>query len=575
MEELSKSGHHDDAVIRETYAATLNPMRLSEYEALWEAYIDAQIQRNPISFDLINTPINAHISIAMDILEKVRAANENKDRVQDLIESHYGFGFIINKSGRIISSNIDASDFTSDCQNLADLQIDQMSVENILDWMNKTDEHYNFFQVYQDDSPISDTWFVSSIVIDKHSDQNSHQHFLITSAETKLSPESNNVIGVSLGLSTAETQVAGLLAAGKTPKEVAALRNVKITAVRTQIVNIKNKMGANDIPDIVRKFISMGLRATAARSQIKRMEEIKVLNRVSVREAMITLRDGRRLQYFEQGHPNGQIILQLHSLISGVEFPEKASHDLVKHGYRMISPSRAGYGKSDLNRQKHTLDVINECVKDMIQVLVSLNATNVIILTGWAGPIAQRLALKDERITGLVLSGAVPVWSPEYVDVLSSRYRTLIKTSIYAPKATPYLARLGKALIDSGRSDLFIGSLDKMNPVDQLALQDKEVYRLVDERFKFLTRQSIWAFSEDLPSIHHDWSEDARQLKIPVTIVLGDENTDQPPEAVLRYQSAVPNSKIVYIEGAGTYQNLTHFEDVFQIIRDLNALNRS
>ncbi|MEP3892217.1 MAG: alpha/beta fold hydrolase [Hellea sp.] len=562
--------NEDDTVIRELYAATVNPIRLSEYEALWEAYIDAQIQRNPVSFDFNNTPIIAHLNIAMDILGKVRVANEGKTQVQDIIESHYGFGFIIDKNGRIISSNADASDFTSGHQNLSDLNINQMSVKNILDWLNKKDRRYSFFQVHRNDAPSSETWFVSSIVIDRDSPGTSHQHFLITSSETSLSSESRNVIGESLGLSTAETQVAGLLAAGKTPKEVAALRDVKITAVRTQIVNIKNKMNANDIPDIVRKFISMGLRATSAMSQIKRTEDVGSLNSVTVRETSITLRDGRRMQCFEQGHPNGQIILQLHSLISGVEFTEKASQDLVRHGYRMISPCRAGFGKSDLNRQKDTINVIDESVKDLVEVLDSINANNVVLLTGWAGAIAQRLALKDARIKGLVLSGAVPVWSPEYVNVLSPRYRTLIKTSIHAPKAAPYLARLGKALIDSGRSDLFIGSLDKMNRVDQLALKDKDVYRLVEDRFKFLTQQGIWAFSEDLPSIHQDWTEDAKQLKIPVTIVLGEDNTDQPPEAVMRYKNAVPSSKIVYIEGAGTYQNLTHFEDVFKVIRSMN-----
>ena len=549
----------------------MNPTRLLEFESFWENYIDAQIQKNPRGFDLSNTPVNAHISIAMDLLEKVRAANENTSNVQNLIESHYGFGFIIDKSGRIISSNTDAHEFTSNSDYLADLAIEEDSLKNIQNWLNQVSHSYVFFSVYLEKTPRPVTWFASPININRSANGKSARHFLVTSVETKLSPDSRDIIGQSLGLSKAETEVAGLLAAGKNPKEIAALRSVKITAVRTQIVKIKTKMNAKDIPDIVRKFISMGIRATAARSQIKRMEEIGGLNQMSVRESTLVLRDGRRMHYFEQGHPRGRIILQIHSLISGVEFPEKASQNLVKHRYRMISPCRAGYGDSELNRQNDIINVVDESVKDLVEVLDKIDAKNVIVLTGWAGSIAQRLALKDSRVKAIVLSGAVPVWKHDYVNCLSPRYRTVLKTSIHAPRASPYLIRLGKALIDSGRTDLFIGSLDKLNKIDQAALLDKEVFRLVEERFKYLVRQSIWPFAEDLPCVHRDWTDDAKRLNIPVKVVMGSENFDQPHDALDIYKEAVPAVDISYIEGAGTYQNLTHFNDVLKAIREMKV----
>lgn len=564
------SASKEDEVIKETYAATLNPARLSDFETFWEAYIDAHIQNDPEGFDLNKTSVDAHITIAMGLLEKVNRANNDILQVQDLVQSHYGFGFIIDKMGRLVSSNTDAADFTSGFDNLSDLPIDKSAINEMMKWLSKDTQSYKFFRVYEKNNSKPSTWFASPITIDRQSTGRAPLHFLITSVETKLSSESRDVIGASLGLSQAETEVAGLLAAGQSPKEVATFRDVKITAVRTQIVNIKEKMGAKDIPDVVRKFISMGLRATAARSQIQRMEEIKGLNRKTVRQSVITLRDGREMQCYEQGHPRGKIILQIHSLISGVEFPESASQALVKHGYRMISPCRAGYGNSSINRQTSTKKVIEEAVKDMIDILDFLNAEHVILLTGWAGGIAQKLALKDSRVKGLVLSGAVPVWRRDYLNILSPRYRTLLKTSIYAPKASPYLARLGKALIDSSRANMFIGSLDKLNEVDRTALLDKEVYRLVEERFKYLVKQSIWPFCEDLPYVHTDWTEDSKQLKIPVKIIIGTENFDQPPAAINHFREALPASDLHQIEGAGTYQNLTHFKDILEIIRGLN-----
>ena len=91
----------------------------------------------------------------------------------------------------------------------------------------------------------------------------------------------------------------------------------------------------------------------------------------------------------------------------------------------------------------------------------------------------------------------------------------------------------------------------------------------MERRFKFLVEQGVQAFVDDLPLIHSDWTEDAKRLRLPVTIVIGSDNKDQPVAAIERYQAVVPHSVIYTLLGAGTYQNLTHFRSVIDAIESM------
>lgn len=560
----------ENDLIKEAYAASLDPERIKEFEAFWEAYIDSQTQNSSGKIDWENTPVNAHITLAMDIIGRVRSSSEELEEAQSLVESHYGFGFIIDIHGKIIVSNTEARRFTSKAPYLENLAIDKIGAKAIQDWLQTDDCDFNFFHVHIAGGSRAIPWFISPIKLRMNSKESAQKHFLITSVESNLSTVACNIIGKSFGLSPAEAQVAGMLADGCSPSEIADLREVKITAVRTQIVNIKNKIGARDIPDIVRRFVSMGLRERSVRSQISRMEAIRGIDRHMVRDANMTLRDGRRLQYFEQGHPKGRILLNIHSLISGVKFSEQASKALVLNGYRMISPSRAGYGKSDPNPQSQSTDVIEHCVKDLIELLDHIGANEVIITTGWAGAIAQKLALRNVgRVKGLVFCGTVPTWEHHYQDSLSKSDRIIIKTSRHAPEALSYLIQVRTAVKNAHHNGIFLQNRGMSTFIEQGALRQSESYPLIETTFKHNFKQGVRAFCEDLASTHQDWTEDGRKLEVPVIILKGTERHALPNEAFEKYLNAVTQSKLVEVEGAGLDLTLTHFQKLLDVVSEL------
>lgn len=580
----SKNTFTENQLIEEAYAATLDPTRLQAFERFWEAYIDAQLQSNPHGIDLDNTPLNAHIAIALDILNRLKVVQEEETLAQEMVNSHYGFGFIVDDNGGIIVANDTATLFIQNRTHIKNLDIDQHAQENISSWMKKrprkNKDKLKLFDVYLHDK-IENRWLLSPIKMNTTMDMPIQRYFLVTAVSDVIDLKLSLHIIEHFKLTIAETDVANLLCNGLNPKEIAQRRGVKIAAVRTQIVHIKEKTGARDIPDLVRIVTTMAIRSKAVKSQLGRMESIRrqryeQLDRdfANAREMHMTLRDGRNLQYFEQGHPKGTVIMQIHSLISGVQFPESVGSELISKSYRMVSPARAGFGKTDSKIYISLKDRIDASVDDILQLLDHLNIEKCYLLTGWAGPIVQRFALKyPKRCSGLIFSGAVPVWQTSFLTSLQPRYRNIIKTSIHAPKAVPYLVRVAKALIDSGRTHLFIDGLDAEGSIDKAALKDTEIYKCVEYRYKFLIEQGVDAFVAELPLIHSDWTLDAKHLvtqrsTLPITIVMGSENKDQPPEAIERYLDVLPHAEKVIIKGAGTYQNLTHFSNVLGAVDD-------
>ena len=567
--ETEKRAKMEGDLIKIAYAATLDPSKLVEFERFWTTYIDAKIDDKISNDEIDETHVEAHIVTALDILDRIKSVNEKEQTAQILVDSHYGFGFVISHEGNILVSNDGADRFTRNSKKIEDTYVDALSKAKILKWMTKVrsgdEEPYNFFHVYLNGSGQSTCWFICPIKVDPSNRNNRPDFFLITSVDYKRSLVAQDIIGKSFGLTPAEADVAGMLTTGLSPKEIAEIRKVKITAVRTQIASIKNKMGSRDIPDLVVKFVSMATRQWAVNAQIGRMEALRGLNRPRTMKNNVTLRDGRNYEYYTQGHPDGKVILYIHSMVSGIEFPSTTARNLVLNGYKIISPARAGYGQSSPRPFTTVEERVNGCVSDLMELIDHLNIDDYVILTGWSGAIAQRLALKDRhRAAKLYLSGAVPVWKDSYISWQTPRFRSYVKTSVHAPRVVPYLMKLSKTLIESDKDNEYLEKAQNLSDIDRQVIE-KYPY-LIKDHHKFLSTQGVQARSQDLLTIHKDWAADARKLKLPVTLIMGSENHEQPERAILEYREAVHHSELEVIDRAGTYQNLSHFKEILEAI---------
>lgn len=127
---------NEKQVIEQAYAATLDPERLKEFELFWESYLDAGLQGkgSPASSIDLST-VQIHISRALEILERMRHQHVTESKAQNIVDSNYGLGFIINLDGKIIARNSDARDALQNAMTISDMGLDEFGLSEIRGWL--------------------------------------------------------------------------------------------------------------------------------------------------------------------------------------------------------------------------------------------------------------------------------------------------------------------------------------------------------------------------------------------------------------------------------------------------------
>lgn len=574
---MSLTDFNEKQLIKETYAATLEPERLSEFEDFWEAFIDNKIISS--DGDIINdTIIHSHFSMALGIIDRMRHDQDAEDYLQRLIDSHYGIGFIVDKSGNILFSNPDARLFTQSKKSLYDLNFDEEGLSQILKWLKmqsskRVTNPYAFKTVQIDNAPDLTYLFLAPVIAPFASADLPTQFFLITCVDFKVTESAIPSICDMFGLSPSEGEIAMQLSNGIPVKGIAANRGTTLYTVRSQIKQLLSKSESRDIPDLVRKVSSLSSRYNAVTQQSYRFAQGN-LGDSSTRYFNLILPDGRFMEFIEQGHPHGIPILQVHSVTSSIKLTNDAIRQAVLGGWRFITLSRAGYGNSSPNPQPTAEATVDAAVEDYIFLLDYLGIQDILVLSGWAGCFSQRLAVQHPgRVRGIVQTGCVPVWERNHLRYMKPRHRIILKTSLHAPAAAPYMLKVAKALIDSGKERHFVEDIEKNSDVDISALKgDAHLFDIITEGHKRNLKQGTEAFIGDLKTIHTDWLADTKKLTVPIIVLRGSENYDKPDSAYQKFKKAAPHAEIRTIKGAGVYLYLTHFSSVLQAFTELNTI---
>ena len=564
---------NDKDLIKETYAASLQPERLAAFEDFWEAYLDLRLNKKDVQ-KIDEGFLQSHFSMALSIVERIRHEREEEDYFHRLVMSHPGMAFIIDKAGRLVASNPDADQYLENKMTLHHFPIEESNCEEILLWIqnqrdikSKNRNPYAFKDVSWGNGTQTTLLLAVINPSKSYSDltKNHEQYCLISRIDLEVSDAVLPIIQERYGLTSAEAKVGMYLANGKSVKEISSFRATSEQTGRTQIKNILSKTQSRDIAQLVNLFLSLGGKFQSATSQAARFEKIQSDQNLT-RIYNVILPDGRYMEYVEQGHPKGKPVLQMHSVTSGVRLTDGAAKKAVLGGWRFITPSRAGYGNSDPNPRKTPQDNVKCAATDFRDLLDHLKLDKVHIMSGWAGCFSQYFANKfDKRVIGILQTGCVPVWHIDHLKYMKPRHRIILKTSLYAPAAAPYMLRLAKALTDGGKGHLFVKEIETDSHVDLDVLRNNtHLLDTIASGHEHNLKQGTQAFINDLKTIHTNWIDESRKLQVPITVLRGGLNQDQPVSAFTKYEAAVPHAKMKVIEDAGTYLYLTHFDRVLE-----------
>lgn len=202
----------------------------------------------------------------------MNAMQSTKSSARLIVDGHYGFGFLINRLGKIVASNADAREFTLNAETLAGLHFDAPGYSRILDWIadDAPINKFLFTYVYFPGAKNRTCLFISSVDLLTGTSNMIEIFYLITLVDFEISEAVYGSIQETFDLTCAEADIAMYLAKGQTPIEIAVERKTSINTVRTQIKNILFKSNTHSISELVRILSNMSSKYLAVESQLAR-----------------------------------------------------------------------------------------------------------------------------------------------------------------------------------------------------------------------------------------------------------------------------------------------------------------
>ena len=566
------TSHDALKVVEQTYSAALDPLAYDVFIEAWTEFVEkiSRIERNAEPDSPESALIESHFHRGLDLLERFGRARKAELSAEAIVASSPSAALLSDKSGKIISYNELAEKYfgASIGLNLSETALDENLLQEISEWALNTSERYLLLQYQMEDGAKFNLLAARTTLSDiDHGSGNSHREYIIlSSTHIELSDAANDAIADAFRLSKTETEVANFLVQGFAPTAIAEQRHASIHTVRTQIKSILKKVEAKNASDLVRILCGFAVNLSHGRTSLRysQSKNNAIIHRIQLPE-------GRQVVVTEQGAKDGRPVLFFHSMLSGVRLPPAAIETCARKGWRIIAPSRPGYGLSDTNANHSKAELVDQTVKDFAAVVDHFQIDSVVALGHLQGSIyAQRFAMKFPEITrGLVFVSHAPYWSNDLLKKLPRRQRIIAQTTRYAPKALRFVTRAGVALIDSGRHDRFLNALHRDSPADMRALRRPDVYETAREGLEHTIRNGSEAFCLDCPIVLQDWSSDGCDVQAPISILLGEEDQVATKDYADGYASRVEDVSIHVVKGAGHYLLFTHWPQVLRHISEV------
>ncbi len=340
---------------------------------------------------------------------------------------------------------------------------------------------------------------------------------------SELAPGVEALIITQFGVTRSELQVLRGLAVGKTLKDLAKDSGKSIETIRSQAKSTAAKMGLSRQTEISATLAGLARIATAAerpdRTGLSRMD----------------LPDGRILTFERAGDPAGLPVLFFHDFSSSCRWPGSVLSQFAEAGLCLISPSRAGYGRSTPNRvtqkalfRRHVEDygaLVDHLALDRFRMLA--------IGTGFglAYSLLRPGENRTDRLVGLNVYPPI-LGRRDALQFPPGMYRAGALAALYAPRTCALISKYATRRAASAKT---IAELDAMTgsrgPWDER--DDRFFEEFVRPNLRDLMVAGAEGVWRDCTCLTIDWTRTAGPAPAPAILL---HNRDFPfqPEARVR-----------------------------------------
>ncbi len=564
-------------LIDSAYRVILEPDRYDSMMELWQSFVSTDIDEGQ------RTILQMHFSRAEQMMDAVSTADHKTRPLNALLNGFTGPSLVFDKQFKIVMANQAANDIADDSENRSLEETPILNPDILGDlktWcLGKPSQLGSVFfarDSFMSKGQKSGYMIVTRITFPQFDFRQNRQepqpHFLLTSGSLHFDKRTTEALQNAFSLSDAEVAIVEGLAKGKSPNEVAEDRGASINTIRTQVRSALAKFDAKNIAELVGQVTGFVANFNASISIARHLDDSLVPAQL-FREGEILLPSGRRLSYVDQGSLNGKPVLFIHGMLFGRRLTTDAAEAASNKGWRVIAPSRPGFGESDIRQPDTPEGLLDGVARDIVHLMDHLGLESVFAAGLMGGSCyAIRLAQRvPQRIKGVLLLNHIPIWKPEYANSLPIRQRIIAQTSIKTPPLFRFICQSGATMIKSGFANQFLEALTRSSPADNLALQNSQVRDVVMEGLQHTVLQGVEGFCRDAPYTVTDWSDMIRKLEHPTTVLVGGKDQVNPAERIEGHMDLFQNARFDKIDDAGQFLIWSHWPRFFNALEALEV----
>lgn len=362
-----------------------------------------------------------------------------------------------------------------------------------------------------------------------------------------------------LGLTQREIEILDALMDGDSLDAIARRDGRSLGTLRQQVKTVFAKVGVRGQTQLVALVA-----ATAAAWRGTGHGSATPAQAPAAMHSAVIERDGRRIGLRMFGLAGGTPVVLVHGALFGAgdfEAERLAAHDA---GLSVLAVERAGYGLTDPVRGRS--DIRDGVALDILAAMDHCGwACSTLVAHDVGTAFAFRLAVQAKRrISGIVSAPPTPpMLDWDQTATMPRAHRLHAWVAQRAPKLLDLLIALGISHVHhSGASalpDLFFGGCD----FDRAAWSHPEFEPGLAGVYRLIAAQKGRGFREDMLVTNLDWSEDVRNVVVPVRLLHGARSQTVALAAVKDFAARLPHEDLHVIADAGHTLPVTHARLVF------------
>lgn len=556
------------------YNATSTGDSLSEIESELSKILFPESD-GEINFDehfsdlaLAYADVSPHIAKAEEIQRRINGDRAFTGSLAGLLEAIISPTVAINATGDIQASNSSASRLGWQIGNIVNLlNLESQPKSDIENFLNASDQG----DVYVGTAFIEAMNARETLIVIRDMSRAMalapRKLFLLSTIDLDFDDEVLSQFGKAYKLTSAERDVVGLLVRGYTPKDTATLRGTSEDTVRTQIKVIKSKVQVADLPALVRLFLGFVNSMVVPDFVVKSDSEV-ARSRQPQKVTQFTLRDGRQMEVWFQGDPNGRPVLLFQNMPYGVELPVAAQQFCLKNGLQVIAPYRPGYGNSTSLSIKNDTDYLNTVSDDYAEVIERLGIRKVVSLGYSVGSaFSLNFAFRHPHLVrSQIAVSRVPIWRDAWMNDTPVRQRLMLKLVRDFPGMASLFAGVALNHLNDGKMQKFIADSVHGCPTDELIIKDPEILNpMLRDIYKGF-RSGVGTFVRECRIPLIDMSDIARECPHKFHIIHGDRDVIIPLAQSEVFVEDVPGSTLQIIPGGGQLLSYSHWRPVLTAV---------